>query len=139
MKTVSAVQFTSATAFPPVYFFLFRLCLQDSWLAKFRDADAAAALFFRREIHDRGEDGADNHARHLIPIKERYADPGRFGLVEEGRPDHREELDREEQVPPAPGRALAAFLIAVLQAHIVTPTFRPNARPTSCCAPVAAP
>jgi hypothetical protein len=90
--------------------------LISSLIPKFRDADAA--LIFGREINDRGQNGANDDPEQLIPIKERHTDPRWLKLIVEWRPDDREELDHEEQVPPAPSAALAALLIAVLQAHI---------------------
>src|SRR5665213_147646 len=112
-KTMSAVQLTSCMISPRLTSSYF---LISSLITKFRDADAA--LIFGRKINDRGQNGADDDPEQLIPIKERHTDPGWLELVVERRPDDREELDHEEQVPPAPSAALAALLIAVLQAHI---------------------
>ena len=81
----------------------------------FRSADREASrLVLGREIDDRGEHGADDHPKQLIPVEERHADPGRLDLVVEGRPEHRDELDDEEQVPPAPSRPPLALLIYLL-------------------------
>src|SRR5579863_5584091 len=53
-----------------------------------------------REVDDRGENRADDHPEHLVPVEERDTRPVRLGLVVEGRPKHDDELHDEEQVPP---------------------------------------
>jgi hypothetical protein len=67
-----------------------------------------------REIDYRGEHGADDHPKQLVPVEERHADPGRLHPVIERRPDHRGGLDDEEQIPPAPSRPPPVLLIHVL-------------------------
>jgi hypothetical protein len=75
-----------------------------------------------REVDDRGEHGADDHPKQLVPVEERHADPGRLHPVVERRPDHRGGLDDEEQIPPAPSRPPPALLI-----HLLPPKPRPFA------------
>ena len=59
-------------------------------------------LILSDEINDGGQDGSDDHPEHLIPVEERYPDPGRIDPVVEGDPQAGDELDRKQQVPPAP-------------------------------------
>src|SRR5271157_1067690 len=95
-KTISAVQFTSCTAFLPTFFV---------------GAPHRRALIFGGEVHDRSEHRADDHAEHLVPIEKRNADPGRLDLIVKGRPDDRDELNHKQQVPPAPSAAPLALPI----------------------------
>jgi hypothetical protein len=67
-----------------------------------------------REVDDRGEHGADDHPKQLVPVEERHADPGRLDPVIKRRPHHRGGLDDEEQIPPAPSRPPPALLIHLL-------------------------
>src|ERR1700733_8004161 len=92
MKMISAIQLTFGTAFP--HRFVFR-----------------PESFFGREIDHRGEYRADEHPQELIPVKERHADPIRLGLVVERRPENDDELDHEEQIPPAPS---VPFLLCII-------------------------
>src|SRR5262249_1723122 len=57
-----------------------------------------------REIDDRRENSSDDHPKELVPVEERDPRPRRLHPVVEGRPEHRDELDRKEQIPPAPAR-----------------------------------
>src|SRR5215831_16443772 len=91
-KTTRAVQFTSCTAFLRFYCF------------------SACASFLRREIDDRRQDGADDHPGELVPVEERNARQRGLELVVERRPEDRDELDEEEQVPPAPSGASFAVV-----------------------------
>jgi hypothetical protein len=59
-------------------------------------------LILGHEINDRGQDGSDDHPEHLIPIEERNPDPARVNPIVEGDPKTGDELDHEQQVPPAP-------------------------------------
>jgi hypothetical protein len=85
---MSAVQFTSCTAFLPIFVFI-------------------------GEINNGGEHRPDDHPEQLVPVEERNADPGRLNLVVEGRPEDRDELDHEQEIPWAPSRAPCAALIHV--------------------------
>src|SRR5215468_9064916 len=60
-----------------------------------------------REVNDRCQDRADDHPEKLIPVEERHARKRRLRAVVERRPKHRDELDDEEQIPPAPFPARA--------------------------------
>src|SRR5208282_6460635 len=100
-KTISAVQFTSCTAFLPTFRFLIS------------GAPRGRALIFVGEVHDRSEHRTDDHPEHLVPIEKRNADPGRLDLVVEGRPDDRDELNQKKQIPPAPSAAPLALSIHV--------------------------
>src|SRR6516165_1232396 len=62
----------------------------------------AAGFSLGREVNDRSQDRADDDPEKLIPVKERHARQCRLRLVVEGRPQHRDELDDEQQIPPAP-------------------------------------
>src|ERR1700722_1299468 len=106
MKMIRAVQFTSCTACLPRLLGLIS-CVSGCLIPRWRGTD----LVFGREIDDRGQNGPDDDPEHLVPIKERDARPRRLGGVVERRPQHRDELNDEEQVPPAPARALVSFLI----------------------------
>src|SRR5271166_4136459 len=92
-KIVRAVQFTSCTVSP----------LPAS--APLSGLYAAASVF-SSEIHDSCEHSADDYPKKLIPVEERYADQIGFCFVVKGRPEYGDELDKEEQVPPAPRAAL---------------------------------
>ena len=72
------------------------------------------ALIPGGEVDDRGQDGADDHPGELVPIEEWHADKDRLSPVVEWRPQHRDELDNEEQVPPAPSTPPFALLIGPL-------------------------
>ena len=63
------------------------------------------------EVDDRGQNGADDDPEELIPVEERHADQRRLRLVVEGRPQDGDELDHEEQVPPAPCSPPPASLV----------------------------
>jgi hypothetical protein len=76
------------------------------------------ALVVGRKIDNCGQDGSDDDPKKLVPIEERHADPGWVDLVVERRPKNRDELNQEEQVPPAPPAICCAF--AMLLVHIVT-------------------
>src|SRR3984957_1315238 len=106
MKMIRAVQFTSCTACLPRLLGLIS-CVSGCLIPRWRGTD----LVFGREIDDRGQNGPDDDPEHLVPIKERDARPGRLGRVVERRPQHGDELDDEEQVPPAPARAFFSLLI----------------------------
>src|SRR5262249_50042249 len=84
---MSAVQFTPCTAY-------------------LRGGLCAFEPVFGGEIDDRGEHGADQDPQELIPVEERDADPGGLDLVVERRPQRGDELDDEQQVPPAPATPL---------------------------------
>src|SRR5262249_25354478 len=88
-KTTSAVQCTSGTE-----------CLRMSWLGRRFCAGSRSVL--RGEIDDRGQNGADDHPGELVPVEEGDAGEGGLEPVVERRPQDRDELDEEEQVPPAP-------------------------------------
>src|SRR5580700_7847489 len=93
-KIVSAVQFTSATALPPKFSF------RSSLAAGYRRLSSSLrGVVVGCKVDDPRQYGADDHPRHLIPIEEWNPDPGRLNLVVERRPDHRDELDQEQQVP----------------------------------------
>src|SRR5205085_4292847 len=98
MKIVRATQFTSATALLPIFFFYSRL------LTAARLGGKADLLLLGRKVDDRGQDRSDDDPQELIPIKERNARPGRLDRVVEGWPEHRDELDRKQQIPPTPAR-----------------------------------
>jgi hypothetical protein len=68
-------------------------------------------LIVGREINDSRKQRADKHTQKLVPIKERNADPIRLDLVVEGGPNDNDELDRKEQVPPAPSTPLLLRII----------------------------
>src|SRR6185312_12936908 len=72
---------------------------------------AVAGLRLGGEVDKRGQDRADDDPGQLIPIKERQAAQCRLHRVVEGRPNHRDELDDEQQVPPAPSAAPASQII----------------------------
>ena len=55
-----------------------------------------------RKIHGRGKRGTDDDPKQLIPVKERHPDPIRLYFIIEGWPEYGDELDKKEQVPPAP-------------------------------------
>src|SRR5271166_6009201 len=64
-------------------------------------------IFFGGKIDDCSKHGADDYPKQLVPIKERHADPVRFNFVVEGWPEDGDELNDQEQVPPAPPAPLA--------------------------------
>src|SRR5262249_32079234 len=49
------------------------------------------------------------------PIEERHARKGRLRAVVERRPKHRDELDDEEQIPPAPFLARGLYVVHLLR------------------------
>src|SRR5580692_707600 len=112
MKMIRAVQFTSCTVCLPTFT---SYCLVSSAPrrggAPSPDDEFAPRLLLGREIDDRGQHRRDDHPEHLIPIEERDARPGRLDRVVERRPQHGDELNDQEQVPPAPAGALVSFLI----------------------------
>ena len=65
----------------------------------------ALPLSFRREVNNPGQNCADDHPQQLIPIEEWNTAKRRLNSVEQWRPQYKNVLDHEEQVPPAP-RAL---------------------------------
>src|SRR5579863_605279 len=99
-KMMSAVQFTSCTAFLPDFRF-------------YRRNRPSSPLVVGGEVHGGGEHRPDDHPDQLVPVEERNADPGRLNLVVEGRPEDRDELDHEQEIPWAPSRAPCAALIHV--------------------------
>jgi hypothetical protein len=92
-------------------------------------------LFFGREIDDRGQNGRDDDPEHLVPIKERDARPRRLCRVVERWPQHRDKLNDEEQVPPAPARAFVSFLIHESPPRVFHPerAFRGSCGKTNRC------
>src|SRR5579859_964898 len=72
---------------------------------------ATLGLLLGREIDNGGQDGSNDDPEELIPIEERHAEQGRLGFVVEWGPEHRDELNEKEQVPPAPSCALAELSI----------------------------
>ena len=92
-------QFTSATALLQSSLFYPRL------LTAARPGRKADPLILGRKIDDRGQDRSDDDPQELVPIKERNAGPRRLDRVVEGWPEHRDELDHKQQIPPAPARA----------------------------------
>src|SRR6185437_4136781 len=70
MKTISAVQFTSATASPPRMF-------SDYVLGAEFDS-AAPPLMGDGEIDNRGQDGAEDDPEELVPVEKRHADKRRL-------------------------------------------------------------
>src|SRR5208337_1936669 len=67
----------------------------------------------RGPIDHRGDRGAHDDPQQLEPVKERNAPPGRYNFVVEGWPEDDDDLDEEEQVPPAP---TAASLVRAVHA-----------------------
>src|SRR5215469_8720560 len=65
---------------------------------------------FGHRIHDSREECGQHHPQHLVPVEEGDAEPGRLNAVVEGRPQHRDELHDEQQVPPAPAPATALYV-----------------------------
>src|SRR5262249_3183135 len=87
-KMMRAVQFTSCTAITPEL--------------RVRGSARELHSILGREIDDRRQNGADNHPSKLVPVEERETGEGGLHRVIEGRPKNGDELDHEEQVPPAP-------------------------------------
>src|SRR5207248_5874632 len=98
IKIMRATQLTSATAILLVLFVDPRLlpAIRAGCVGR------PTCLILSDEINDGGQDGSDDHPEHLIPVEERYPDPGRIDPVVEGDPQAGDELDRKQQVPPAP-------------------------------------
>src|SRR6266581_463235 len=127
MKIVRATQFTSATALLPIFFFYPRL------LTAARLCGKADLLILGRKVDDRGQDRSDDDPQELIPIKERNAGPRWLDRVVEGWPEHRDELDRKQQIPPAPGRA-GAVPIGIWLIHLAALT--PHETVDRCSTPI---
>jgi hypothetical protein len=70
-----------------------------------------AALIFRRKIHDSREHGADDYPKKLIPVEERHANPIGFCFIVKGGPEYGDELDKKEEIPPAPPAPLLAWSV----------------------------
>jgi hypothetical protein len=69
------------------------------------------SLVLGRKVNYCGQDGAEDDPEQLVPIEERQTDQRRFDPVVERRPENRDELNKKEQVPPAPSAALARLLV----------------------------
>src|SRR6516225_1994122 len=102
-KMMKAVQSTFCTALLPVsprYFAAF-------FLMSGTGPGVISALIVGYKVDDCGQDGSDDDPKKLVPIEERQADQGWLGSVVEWRPEHCDELNEKEQVPPAPSCAFA--------------------------------
>jgi hypothetical protein len=69
------------------------------------------SLVLGRKVNYCGQDGAEDDPEQLVPIEEWHTDQRRFDPVVERRPENRDELNKKEQVPPAPSAALARLLV----------------------------
>src|ERR1700730_4883010 len=116
-KIVSATQFTSFMTFPLI-------CL--GFLTSDRGG-ATLRLLLGGQIDHRRDYGADEDPQELIPVEERNAHPIRFGTVVEGRPQHGDELDEKQQVPPAP---FAAHSLCIVHGESLLRSLRPPAART---------
>src|SRR4030081_524595 len=86
-KMMRAVQFTSCMASSGFFLVMVRGCAPE------------LRSLLGREIDDGRQDGADDDPKELVPVKEWDAGPGGLELVVEGRPQDRDKLDHEKQIP----------------------------------------
>src|ERR1700746_2071651 len=105
-KMIKAIQFASCTALlpnsSPYCFVVLSFCVVIS----------AGALLVGHEVDNCGQDGSKDDPEQLVPVEEREADQGRLGCVVEGRPENSDELNEEEQIPPAPSGTFLVVLVA---------------------------
>src|SRR6516164_6509023 len=98
-KTVVATQLISLTGMPPQAILAPPMKPPSNPSGQL---PSSSSLSLGCEVNDRSQDRADDHPKQLIPVEERHARKRRLRAVVERRPKHRDELDDEEQIPPAP-------------------------------------
>src|SRR5882762_10228385 len=111
-KIVSATQFTSCMTFPWFVIVLWR-----------QIGAGDAGLLLSGQIDHRRDYGADEDPQQRIPVEEWNAHPIGLGTVVEGRPEHGDELDEKQQVPPAP---FAARSLCIVHRDLLSNLCRPH-------------